>query len=200
VEEYIREFEQLQIRSGIEEEPDQTMARFIWGLEPSVAEKVDLQPYWSFKDVCKLAIKVEKYSKGKRAFSTPFVKPNAPPKLFGSSKPETTSREVVSKDKGKPFVKEFPKQLDGKRCFKCQGYGHFQADCPNRRVLTLREMEEIDQFASELTMGEEEEEEPATVLTPDVGETFGPSKDPSCPRGWPGGESKGAHFPLPLYY
>jgi len=49
-------------------------------------------------------------------------------------------------------------------------------------------------------MGEEEEEEPATVLTPDVGETFGPSKDPSCPRGWPGGESKGAHFPLPLYY
>jgi len=32
VEEYIREFEQLQIRSGIEEEPEQTMARFLRGL------------------------------------------------------------------------------------------------------------------------------------------------------------------------
>ena len=170
VEEYIREFEQLQIRSGIKEEPEQTMARFIRGLQSNIAEKVDLQPYWSFEDVCKLAIKVEKYSKGKRLFGSPFAKPNAPPKLFGSSKPETTPKETGNKDKGKPFVKEFPKQLDGKRCFKCQGHGHFQADCPNRRVLTLREMEEIDQFALKLTVEEEEEEELATVLTPDVGE------------------------------
>ena len=66
MEEYICEFEQLQIRSDIEEEPEQTMARFLRGLEPSIAEKVDIQPHWSFEDVCKRAIKVEKYSKGKR--------------------------------------------------------------------------------------------------------------------------------------
>jgi len=60
VEEYIREFEQLQIRSGLEEEPEQTMARFLRGLDPAIAEKVDLQPFWSFEDLCKLAIKVEK--------------------------------------------------------------------------------------------------------------------------------------------
>ena len=42
VEEYIREFQQLQIRSGIEEEPRQTMARFLRGLEPSITEKVDI--------------------------------------------------------------------------------------------------------------------------------------------------------------
>jgi len=42
VEEYIREFEQLQIRSGLEEEPEQTMARFLRGLDPAIAEKVDL--------------------------------------------------------------------------------------------------------------------------------------------------------------
>jgi len=35
VEEYIREFEQLQIRSGLEEEPEQTMARFLRGLDPA---------------------------------------------------------------------------------------------------------------------------------------------------------------------
>ena len=45
MEEYIREFEELQIRSGIKEEPKQTMARFLRGLEPSIAKKLDIQPY-----------------------------------------------------------------------------------------------------------------------------------------------------------
>ena len=170
VEEYIREFEQLQIRSGLEEEQDQTMAQFFRGLDPGIAEKVDLQPYWSFEDLCKLAIKVEKYSKGKKTFGGPFVKPTAPFKPFSAHKPEVTPKESGNKDKGKPFVKEVPRQLDGRKCFKCQGYGHFQADCPNRRVLTLREMEEIDCLASELVEKEDEVEEATTVLTPDVGE------------------------------
>jgi len=172
VEEYIREFEQLQIRSGIEEEQDQTMARFLKGLDPGIAEKIDLQPYWSLEDLCKLAIKVEKYSKGKRAFGGSFVKPIAPFKPLTSQKPEVTPRESGSKDKGKAFVKEVPRQLDGRKCFKCQGYVHFQADCPNRRVLTLKEMEEIDCLASELVEEEQEEEETTTVLTPDVGDLW----------------------------
>jgi len=170
VEEYLREFEQLQIRSGIEEEPEQTMARFLRGVEPSIAEKVDIQPYWSFEDVCKLAIKVEKYSKGNRLFGSPYTKPTAPPKSYIPSKPEMAPKEAGSKDKGKAIVKEFSKQLDGKRCFKCQGYGHLQADCLDRRVLTLKKIEEIDQFASTLDEEEEVEEEVDTVLAPDVGE------------------------------
>ena len=114
---------------------------------------------------------MEKYSKGKRAFAGSFVKPIAPFKPLTSQKPEVTPRESGSKDKGKAFVKEVPRQLDARKCFKCQGYGHFQADCPNRRVLTLKEMEEIDCLASELVEEEEEEEEETTtVLTPDVGD------------------------------
>ena len=58
VEEYRREFEQLQIRSGLDEEPEQTMARFLRGLDPAIAEKVDLQPFWSFEDLCKLATRL----------------------------------------------------------------------------------------------------------------------------------------------
>jgi len=82
VEEYIREFEQLQIRSGIKEEPEQMMARFLSDLESSIAKKVDIQPCWSFEDVCKLAIKVEKYSKGKRLFGSSYTKSTAPPNLL----------------------------------------------------------------------------------------------------------------------
>jgi len=81
-----------------------------------------------------------------------------------------TPKESGSKDKGKTFVKEVSRQLNGWKCFKCQGYGHFQADCPNRRVLTLKEIEEIDCLASELVKEEGEEEETTTVLTPYVGE------------------------------
>jgi len=144
VEEYIREFEQLQIRSGLEEEPEQTMARFIRGLDPNLAEKVDIQPYWCFEDVCKLAIKVEKHSKRRGVFNHPHTNPAAPLKPNVPTKPEPTPRDVGVQDPRKAISKGFPKQLDGEKCFKCQGYGHFVADCPNRRVLTLKEMKEID--------------------------------------------------------
>jgi len=54
--EYIREFKILKIKNGMEEELEQVMVRFLKGLDKSIAEKVDLQPYLSFEDVCKLAI------------------------------------------------------------------------------------------------------------------------------------------------
>ena len=108
------------------------MARFLRGLEPSIAEKVDIESYWSFEDVCKLAIKVEKHSKRKGLFDHPHTKPAAPLNPSTPSKPDPTPREAGGQDKGKVIIKEFPKQLDGKRCFRCQGYGHFQVDCPNR--------------------------------------------------------------------
>jgi len=85
------------------------MARFLRGLKPSIAEKVDIQLYWSFEDVCKLSIKVEKYPKGKRQFGSSYIKPTASPKPYTPSKPEVTPKEVRSKDKGKTFIKEFPK-------------------------------------------------------------------------------------------
>jgi len=43
-----------------------------------------------------------------------------------------------------PSPKELPKKLKGKKCFKCQGYGHFQYDYPNRKVMTIQEVEEVD--------------------------------------------------------
>jgi len=45
VEKCIRESEQLQILSGLEEEPKHTMARFLRGLDSSIAKKVELQCY-----------------------------------------------------------------------------------------------------------------------------------------------------------
>jgi len=48
------------MRVGLTEDSELTIARFIKGLSPSIAHKVELQPYLSFNDVCHLAIKIEK--------------------------------------------------------------------------------------------------------------------------------------------
>jgi len=85
------------------------MARFLRGLDPAIAEKVDLQPFWSVEDLCKLAIKVEKYSKGKRVFGGSFVKPTAPLKPFSPLKSESSPKEPGEQDKVKTFVKEVPR-------------------------------------------------------------------------------------------
>jgi len=68
------------------------MVRFLKGLDPNIDEKVDIQPYWTFEDVCKLAIKVKKYSKNKRTFGSSYTKPTAPPKPYSTSKPNITPK------------------------------------------------------------------------------------------------------------
>jgi len=87
VEEYIREFEQHQMTVGLNDDNEHTIGRFIKGLSPSIAHKVELQPYLSFNDICHLAIKIEKQLKGRKAFATPSPhRPQTAPNSFPSYK------------------------------------------------------------------------------------------------------------------
>jgi len=145
------------------------MVRFLRVLEPSITEKLDIQLYWSFEDVSKLAIKLEIYSKGKRIFGSLYTKPTAPPKPFIPSKPKVTPKEAGREDNGKAFVKEFPSSL------MARGVLNVKAMDISKLIariggLTLKEIKEIDHFALELTEEDEEEEEANVVLTSDVGE------------------------------
>lgn len=163
-EDYTREFEQLVLRSGIQEKQEQTIARYIAGLNPGDAEKLELQPYWSFEEVCKWALKIEKRIRNKKAeksapksyaridsFKNPFHKPE--------SKNETSKQ-----GKGKGDVQDTPKR----RCFKCQGLGHFQAERPNRRVMTVKEIEQVTMIEENPIYDEEYDYEERTK--PDEGE------------------------------
>ncbi|KAI4380092.1 hypothetical protein MLD38_006318 [Melastoma candidum] len=59
VSEYTREFERLLLLCDVQEAQEQTIARYLRGLKPHIADAVELQQYWTFNDVRALAHKVE---------------------------------------------------------------------------------------------------------------------------------------------
>jgi len=60
------------------------------------------------------------------------------PKGYSSpNKVNTTPTLVKALDKSKEIPSEPPKRLVGKKCFRCHGYGHFQANCPTQRTPPL---------------------------------------------------------------
>ncbi|GJV85258.1 hypothetical protein Tco_1525156 [Tanacetum coccineum] len=59
VEELISEFRRMWMRCCTEEDEEQIIARFLGILRPKIADIVSLQQYYSFSDVCQLALRVE---------------------------------------------------------------------------------------------------------------------------------------------
>ena len=89
----------MQIRCALREEPEQTIARFLMCLNPAILERVELQPFWTFEDACKLAVKVEKQLKSRRPYSSAPPKPVVPVQTFNFYKSEPAPKD--DKDKGK---------------------------------------------------------------------------------------------------
>ena len=69
VEEYTTEFDHLMIRCDGVEQEEQMIACYLGGLRVEISDVVQLQPYWTYNDVCKLAMKVEKQLKEKHGNS-----------------------------------------------------------------------------------------------------------------------------------
>ncbi|XP_076920042.1 uncharacterized protein LOC143581054 [Bidens hawaiensis] len=150
------------MRCGIEEDEEQTIARFLGALLSDIADVVMLQQYWSFSDVCRLAQRVE------RQFAT---KPK-PTTRFSSYKPATSSSQYRV-DNPKLDSTWAPQQPSGpgnisNRYYKCHGIGHVRRDCPNKQVVAL-----VDDTAPTYdTEPEHDSDEPSEVLYPDRGEAL----------------------------
>ena len=79
VEEYTREFEKLMIKCDTHEPEEQTMVRYLGGLDPRIANVVELQAYTTFDEVCVLAHKVEQQRRSRmnvRDSFKPYSLPN----------------------------------------------------------------------------------------------------------------------------
>ena len=164
VEEYTREFEKLMIKCDIHEPEEQTMVRYLGGLDPRIANVVELQAYTTFDEVCVLAHKVEQQRKSRmnvrdsfKPYSSvsnrgqPFNKGSTTPQ----SKPSTPFPSNPQKNQApqRPLPnppRPTPYPINQRRCYKCQGLGHIASDCPSRKVVTLAEWEAIERdFAEE---------------------------------------------------
>ena len=67
------------------------IAHYLGGLRVEISDVVQLQPYWNYYDVCKLAMKVEKQQKEKRGNSfRSFTRDGVSNRGSGSTSKTTT--------------------------------------------------------------------------------------------------------------
>ena len=115
-------------------------------------DKVEMQHYVELEDMVHMAIKVEQQLKrGSRAAHTSSSTPWKPSYARREDKPQTSSApkpkveqksESTSNNPQGKFDTSTSRNRDIK-CFKCQGRGHIASQCPNKRVMVMRDNGEI---------------------------------------------------------
>uniref|UniRef100_A0A2N9FQI2 Reverse transcriptase domain-containing protein n=1 Tax=Fagus sylvatica TaxID=28930 RepID=A0A2N9FQI2_FAGSY len=125
VEDYYKEMEVAMIRANVEEDREATMARFLSGLNRDIANVIELQHYVEIEDMVHMGMKWD------RNDSAEAKRKTEPPK----GKDEGTS--------DKPKVESQPSRNRDIKCFKCLGSRHIASQCPNRRVMIMRDNGEV---------------------------------------------------------
>lgn len=169
VEEYAREFEYFLMKCELQEDEPQTLVRFLGGLDSKIVNVVELHHYSTLEELVILAHKVDKQqkTKGKWDSSRPFAKTTSytkPNTFTPKPKPTNIPKPPFKKPESSPLQTKAPR-----RCFRCQGLGHFASECPNTKVVTLMEYEALGE-EHEMEGYEEEGEEEEKILGPDEGE------------------------------
>nr|XP_027102839.1 uncharacterized protein LOC113724096 [Coffea arabica] len=163
VDEYHKEMEILMLRADVQEDPEATMARFLSGLPPDIAERVELQHYMELHELVDKAIKVEQRLKRRGTtrsnFGNTTYSTNCPFQLRNDSRPSpnapTPKPRFEGGKVGNPSISKLPSSTPkfeeprvqtrarDTRCFKCQGRGHIASQCPNQRTMIMMQNGEI---------------------------------------------------------
>ncbi|GKD48756.1 hypothetical protein Tco_1277732 [Tanacetum coccineum] len=123
----INEFDKLLMRCDVVEEEEQVVARFLEVLKPEIAYIVSLQPYWTYTDVCRLALKVKKQIKAKTKGNTSHFTP--PTRTDPPTAPKATTPTSSAACNTRERANNAP------RCYKCSGV--YARDCPNLKTLAF---------------------------------------------------------------
>uniref|UniRef100_A0A2N9FWY1 CCHC-type domain-containing protein n=1 Tax=Fagus sylvatica TaxID=28930 RepID=A0A2N9FWY1_FAGSY len=149
VEDYHKEMEVAMIRANVEEDREATMARFLSGLNRDIANVIELQHYVEIEDMVHMAMKVERQLKRKGTARYTSVSNTTWKSKWDKNDPAETKRKTeppMGKDEGtsnKPKVESQPSRNRDIKCFKCLGSGHIASQCPNRRVMIMRDNGEV---------------------------------------------------------
>jgi hypothetical protein len=151
VDEYHKEMEIAMIRANVVEDREAIMARFLNGLNWDIANVVELQHYVELEDMVHMATKVERQLRkghARPAFnsgSSSSWKPNlkregtVQPRSFVPSRTELPKAKVDVPTDTKGKSKTQPKRTHDVKCFRCQGHGHYASECPNKRIIMIRD-------------------------------------------------------------
>ncbi|XP_044465404.1 uncharacterized protein LOC123195649 [Mangifera indica] len=156
VEEYHQKMEIAMIRANIKEDREATMTCFLLGLNRDIANLVELHHYIDLEDMVHMATKIEKQLrvKTKAVLTTTSWKSNWKGNKGGDVN-TNKGRSDQSKNKEIITPKMQPKDDKSKdksrdiQCFKCLGYRHRVAQCPNAKVMTLYNGEVVSEDESE---------------------------------------------------
>ncbi|XP_071914045.1 uncharacterized protein [Coffea arabica] len=159
VEDYHKEMEIAMLRADIVEDREATMARFLSGLRPEIADQVEMHHYVDLHDMLDKAIKIERRLKRRGPIrqnpnfqagnwrNQPFKREVSPSSAFplakhgGTTKeslrPNAPSSKTPSRGDGRPTHEVSKVRYRDTKCFKCQGFGHIASQCPNQRVMLI---------------------------------------------------------------
>ncbi|XP_066365257.1 uncharacterized protein [Miscanthus floridulus] len=158
VDEYFQELEMCVLRTGITEDEESTMARFLVGLNKPIADKVDMTTYTCLTELVHFAKRAERQIATSYKYNASWrhsqQQGDVTPQFQqqGAATPKSSSRganrylPTSSKQldvKGKAVSSSQPtsstaatqRKTSKIECFKCGGHGHKQAECPNRRTI-----------------------------------------------------------------
>ncbi|KAL5793892.1 hypothetical protein ACOSP7_002486 [Xanthoceras sorbifolium] len=137
------------IRADVQEDREATMARFLNGLHRDIVNVVELQHYVELTDMVHMAIKVEQQLKrkgstrvGQNSGSSSSWKPNwskreDQPSFKAKAEPSKDHKAGGTINQGKSDSP--PTRNRDIKCFKCLGAGHIASQCPNKRVMVLKD-------------------------------------------------------------
>lgn len=148
VEEYYEEFDSLRNCLEVQDSEDTLMAQFLDGLQDRITRKVERQNYEHFHDLLHYGIQAEQHTKCKTAATSRGKSSWTPQAQRSNDKGNSIEVENRFKKGATPEASKGNKKDQGKStaprnrditCYKCQGKGHYARDCPNQRVMILRE-------------------------------------------------------------
>ena len=136
---------------NVEDDREATMARFLVGLNRKIANLVELQHYVELEYMVHMAIKIENQLKMRgctwqnpssgSSWRLNFVKKE---KKQATTKPKIKQKQEATRHGNQGKFDSSTTHNCVIKCFKCQGRGHRASQCPNKRVMILRDNGEIE--------------------------------------------------------